>query len=294
MGNKEGRFSELSLKQRTNHSVNKSISKQVMDFNRVILITVALISLNFALFSETVAQSSGKKQDVDLVFIGNSITLGVSLENRDAEAPPVKACEFLRQKSDVGEVRFYNNGKNGFTTVDFLPSGKSFPQLVDATRQLHSDTQRLLIFSISLGTNDSAMEGTNGAPVSPETYYSNLQLIINQLLVSFPNCKIIIQQPIWYSPNTQNNSRYLAEGLSRLQSYFPQIKALANHYSTVKPVVVFRGDVTGFEYFRKNYQSLFSPEKGKKGTFYLHPNKKGAEILGGLWGKAIYTQIFNH
>ncbi len=84
-----------------------------MDFKRVILITVALISLNFALFSETIAQSSGKKQDVDLVFIGNSITLGVSLENRDVEAPTVKACEFLRQKSAVGEVRFYNNGKKG-------------------------------------------------------------------------------------------------------------------------------------------------------------------------------------
>ena len=265
-----------------------------MYFKKRILIALSLISLNFASFSGTLAQSSGNKQDVDLVFIGNSITLGVSLEHREAEAPPVRACEFLRQKSDVGEVRFYNNGKNGFTTVDFLPSGKSFAQLVEATRKLHTDTQRLLIFSISLGTNDSAMEGTSGAPVSPETYYNNLQLIINQLLVSFPSCKIIIQQPIWYSPNTQNNSRYLAEGLSRLKSYFPQIKALVKHYSKVKPGVVFRGDVTGFEYFRKNYQSLFSPEKGKKGTFYLHPNKKGAEVLGGLWGKAIYRQILSN
>ena len=265
-----------------------------MDFKKLILITVSLISLNFNSHSETAIQSSEKKQDVDLVFIGNSITLGVSLDHREAEAPPVRACEFLKQKSDVGDVRFYNNGKNGFTTVDFLPSGKSFAQLVDATRQLHTENQRLLIFSISLGTNDSAMEGTNGAPVSPETYYNNLQLIVNQLFVLFPTCKIIIQQPIWYSPNTQNNSRYLLDGLSRLQSYFPQIKALVKHYSKFNRGVVFRGDIKGFEYFRKNYQSVFSPEKGKKGTFYLHPNKKGAEVLGALWGEAIYRQILNH
>ena len=265
-----------------------------MDFKKLILITVSLISLNFAPLSGTVVQSSDKKKDIDLVFIGNSITLGVSLEHREAEAPPVRACEYLRHKSDFEEFRFYNNGKNGYTTFDFLPDGKPFAQLIDVARQFHADTQRLLIFSISLGTNDSAMEGTNGAPVNPKTYYNNLQLIINKLLVYNPECKIIIQQPIWYSPNTQNNSRYLAEGLSRLQSYFPQIKALVKHYSKVKPGVVFRGDVSGFEYFRKNYLSLFSPEKGKKGTFYLHPNKKGAEVLGGLWGEAIFRQILNN
>ena len=269
----------------------KTVLKQTMNFKKIRLITVCLFSLNIVFFTGTAAQPSDKKQDIDLVFIGNSITLGVSLANQGAEAPPVKACEYLRQKSNIGDVRFYNNGKNGFTTVDFLPSGKPFAQLVDAAKQLHIDTQRLLIFSVSLGTNDSAMEGTNGAPVSSETYYNNLKLIINQLVACFPNCKIIIQQPIWYSPNTQNNSRYLAEGLSRLQSYFPKIKALVKYYSKINPGVVFRGDITGFEYFKKNYQTVFSPENGKQGIFYLHPNKKGAEILGGLWGNAIYKQI---
>ncbi len=252
---------------------------------------VSIISVLILFQSEVYARKANPTQGLDIVFIGNSITYGVSLKNPKKEAPPVIASDYIRNKSINGDVNFYNNGINGYTTVDFLPSGNAFADLIEATKKLYQDKGRLLIFSISLGTNDSAMEGTNGAPVSPENYFRNLQLIINQLLSNFPESKIILQQPIWYSANTQNNSRYLTEGLERLQSYFPHLKALAKYYSKINHGHVFLGDRKGFSYFSKNSSTDFTPENGKQGIFFLHPNKKGAVVLGTFWGKAIYRNV---
>lgn len=45
--------------------------------------------------------------------------------------------------------------------------------------------------------------------------------------------------------------------------------------------------------FTGNYSTHFTPEEGNAGTFYLHPNKKGAEVLGNYWGEAILKAIGN-
>ncbi len=119
-----------------------------------------------------------------------------------------------------------------------------------------------------------------------------IQSITGKLLSEFPDCKIVYQQPIWYSPTTYNRSRYLAAGLARLQSYFPELKSLAAQYSGSNPGHVFMGDMKGFNYFRKNYLTDLNPESGNAGTFYLHPNKKGSEVLGRFWGEGIYKAVF--
>jgi hypothetical protein len=54
---------------------------------------------------------------------------------------------------------------------------------------------------------------------------------------------------------------------------------------------VFAADKKGFYYFRENYLTDLKPEQGRQGIFYLHPNKKGAEALGNLWGRSIYKMI---
>ena len=122
---------------------------------------------------------------------------------------------------------------------------------------------------------------------SPEKYEENMKAIINQLLALYPSCKIVLHRPVWYSPNTYNGAMYLKEGLNRLQSYYPVLQSLVADYANRFPGQVFMGDTEGFDYFKTNYQTDLFPEDGNAGTFYLHPNVKGAAVLGELWGKAI-------
>jgi hypothetical protein len=84
---------------------------------------------------------------------------------------------------------------------------------------------------------------------------------------------------------------YLQEGLSRLESYVPKLDSLVTAYAVTNPKKVFVGDKKAFSYFRKHHPSELIPEKGKQGTFYLHPNKKGAATLGEFWGRAIERVI---
>lgn len=232
-----------------------------------------------------------KKTDLDLVFIGNSITHGANLAHPEADAPPVAASAFLRKMEGIGLVNYNNQGRSAYTTVNFLPSGETFQEVVRATRGLNTNTSHTLVFSIMLGTNDSAIEGPLGAPVSKEDYRKNMKAIIDGLINLFPEAKVVVQQPVWYSPSTQNSAKYLAEGLNRLQSYFPVIRSLVKSYANTHPGQVFTGDQAGFDYFRKNYLTDFVPEEGKQGTFYLHPNEKGAAQLGRFWAEAIYKAV---
>jgi len=228
------------------------------------------------------------KQNLNIVFIGNSITYGARLANPATEAPPVAAVTYLQRQQGIGDVSWSNQGKSGATTVDFLPSSPVLFNKVEKAAHNFSGQHALLIFSIKLGTNDSAIHGPNGAPVSPETYRQNLKLIADSLLSEFPGCIVIFQRPIWYSPNTYNHSKYLREGLSRLQTYFPQIDRLVSEYAVTNPKRVFTGDKKGFKHFRKHYLTDLQPEQGQAGTFYLHPNKRGASALGEFWGRSIY------
>ena len=177
--------------------------------------------------------------------------------------------------------------------MDFLPTPDGeLSKVISAVKEFHTDISHQLVFLISLGTNDSAEEGPRGSPLYPEEYHFNLKAITDRLLDVFPGCKVVYQQPIWYSPNTYNRSRYLKAGLERLQTYFPELKELVTDYSMTKPGQVFMGDTRAFDYFRENYLTDLIPESGNAGTFYLHPNKKGTEALGKLWGDGIYEALF--
>jgi lysophospholipase L1-like esterase len=240
---------------------------------RVILLLLVIIS-SFNLST---------KQKVNIVFIGDSITEG----GDKAGVPPVFTAGFVREKSG-NTVKFSNQGVSGTTTVDFLPSTATyFNKVVKAADSFYANKQATLIFSIMLGTNDSAIDGPLGSPVSSESYGRNLETIINQLLEKYPGSKFIIHQPIWYSSNTYNRSMYLQEGLTRLQSYFPVIDALVKNYSKTNPGHVFAGDKHAFEYFKEHHLTHMQQENGQQGIFYLHPNEKGSKELGHFWAEAI-------
>jgi len=248
---------------------------------RCIFFVLLLIS-GLSLFAQS-------KKDVHVIYIGDSITQGVQLNDPAIQAPPAIASYYIQSQHGTGHMDFSNQGHSGYTTVDFLPGGETFKQLEFAASGL-SGKRGLLIFSIMLGTNDSAIKGPNGAPVSPDAYFSNLKTIIDKLLKDYPNCKVVIHYPIWYSPNTYNGALYLQEGLDRLQSYFPEIAKLASDYARTSKGHVFVGDTKAFEYFKKAHLTTLIPENGHQGVFYLHPNAAGAKELGIYWAKAIYQQ----
>ncbi|GAA4313820.1 GDSL-type esterase/lipase family protein [Compostibacter hankyongensis] len=250
-------------------------------------VTAALL-LVFSLCSFSLKE----KTKLNIVFIGDSITHGAGLKSPDKEAPPVSACAFLRKQRGVGEVNFSNQGVSGFTTLDFLPATASYNRVITAADIFKKQPDGQLVFSVMLGTNDSAEKGPHGSPVSPAAYRANLRTITDHLLEAYPRCKIVLNYPIWYSPNTYNGARYLQAGLTRLQTYFPEIDRLVDAYAASHPGRVFIGDKQAFEYFKQHFQTDFQAERGHQGTFYLHPNHQGAIALGRYWGQAIYKALF--
>ena len=225
---------------------------------------------------------------LNVVYIGNSITYGAWLMNPRKEAPPVQASIYLQKQTGIKAVRFSNQGVSGLTTVDFLPKSDTyFNKVIEAADQFKNEDWAQLVFSIMLGTNDSAMDHTNGAPVSTQAYKENMKQIIEALLQRYPTSKIVLHKPLWYSPNTYNGARYLEEGLKRLQTYYPVLVGLVKAYATSNPHQVMLGDTQGYAYFEKNHTTDMKAEEGHAGTFYLHPNAKGAKALGCFWGKAI-------
>lgn len=246
------------------------------------------------LFFVTVALWAQDKtpKPVYIIYIGNSITQGVLIEKPEENAPPIQANDYLSEQPDIELRGFSNQGVSGMTTVDFLPAQQTlFPKVKDAAKSFADDKKATLIFSIILGTNDSAIKGPNGSPVSPVQYFTNMQVIINELLTLYPQAIFILHRPIWYSPDTYNGAMYLQEGLDRLISYTDELDRLIAVYAQTHPKQVFCGDRDAFDFFKTNYHTELIPEKGNAGTFYLHPNVSGAAKLGIFWGKAIYKVI---
>jgi len=246
----------------------------------LVLLIFTLVHIN--------ARAQPIKKNLNIVFIGNSITEGTGLPDRITQAPPIRAGEKLRTLKNIGTVQVKNVGKSGSTTIDWLPSKNLFLNAEKAANQFTGDsTSAQLVFSLVLGTNDSAMKGPHGAPVSPDDYHSNLMAIADRLLNEYPDCMLIFQYPTWYSENTYNTSMYLKEGLQRLQSYFPQIDDVVKRYHHTHPGRVFAGNKKVFKYF-KRHTELFRQENGQQGIFNLHPNIQGSIDLGNFWAEAIY------
>jgi len=238
----------------------------------------------------TLTTQAQKARNLAIVFIGNSITQGKGGPN--GFPPPTHTVQFLREQKGVQDVVYANWGRSGSTTLDWLPgSGKYFVKTMEAADSMYMKKDHQLLFSMKLGTNDSAIQGPNGSPVSKEDYRKNMQTIISTLLKKYPGSKVIVHHPVWYSTNTYNSSKYLEEGLDRLETYISEIDGLISDYKTSEPGRVLKGDTKAFGYFKKHHLQLLKPEKGQQGTFYLHPNEEGTIVLGKFWAKAIEKRI---
>lgn len=199
------------------------------------------------------------EKKINVVFVGNSITEATYLKI----TPPEWTTVYL---DSLGyDVQSVNCGKSGYTTFDFLPGKDGFEYVIRKADELYKKDKRNLVFSFCLGVNDSACTGTNGAPVSAEQYESNMQLIIDSLCFRFPEAKVVLHYPIWYSPNTYNSAMYLKEGLKRLQTYFAAIERLGRKNKGRAMI----GDTKGFKVFRKHYKNTI-PLKKVNEEFFIY------------------------
>ncbi len=235
----------------------------------------------------------------NIVFIGNSITYGALLDERENDAPPAQCARWLELQG-LGKVYFQNCGRSGRTTYHFLPDSKDvipagdktfFPDVIDKTNQLvqqHPEAQ--LVFSVMLGTNDSAERPKNHR-TTPENYVKNIITIIDSLLSRWPDANVILQRPIYYHPEirTKAGSVLDNESLRYLNDYYKQFKEICKR---TKKGHVHIGDTKAYNFFKNHYSTDLVQETGGDGNpFWLHPNEQGAQTLGVFWGKAIRKVI---
>lgn len=226
-------------------------------------------------------------QQVNIAFIGNSITYGATLSNPTTQCPPRRVQEILQAQGLT--VNYINCAVSGYTTFHFIPTGTRHAYVVDAIKKLSKNPGKLFVL-IMLGTNDSAESGTLGAPVSTSTYYNNMKTIVDDIFSYNKDANVILNYPIWYSPNTHNGATYLQGGLNRLKSYHPVIDSLVNYYQTQTVRRVFAGNKAAFTFFENNTAYL-TAEAGYSGTFYLHPNAEGAKRLANFWAASILQHL---
>ena len=247
------------------------------------LLSLLLIAL-FALSYQT--QAANKIKACNVIYIGYSIPAGAGHKESLKSAPPVISAQILEKKLGK-DVNFRNCGRSGATTLDFVPShNRDFKRVEKAIKEIQDISQEPIIFSIMLGTNDSASTRCYGAPASNAQYKKNLMDLISRLRKMAPGAIFVLQRPIWYSPNTYNGAMYLTAGLKRVTDYANVLLEIAQQEKDV-----FVGDYEAFDFFKQHYRKYMFAENGNAGVFFLHPNEDGAKELAKFWSKGIISAL---
>ena len=240
------------------------------------------------------------RNDVNIVFIGNSITYGALHQQRDVTAPPAQCAKWLSEQEGVDSVYFRNCGRSGRTTYHFLPNAADvipagdktyFGDVVAKTSELVKQHPGVpLIFSIMLGTNDS-VERKHNSHTTPDDYVRNLVAIIDSLLTLWPDAHVVLNKPIWYTPDyvTKGGSIGSKQSQKLIGIYADRFRDVI---SRCKAGHVHLGDKDAYDYFKKNWKTDINEEKDARGkSYWLHPNEQGARKLAEYWGKAILQVI---
>lgn len=189
-------------------------------------------------------------------------------------------------------------------TVNVLNQGYVGYTALGISRQIHGIEKQVTpflaahpggstVFSIMLGTNDSANSGPAGCPTAAADYRANLKAVVDELLTQYPSAKVFLNCPIFYSPNTVKKGSRLWRFIRRgsLKGLFPGNQRIGDRLRRVASESGLCRRHEAYDYFAKNYLTDIAPEHGLQGTFYLHPNAKGAASLGKFWADAIAPNL---
>src|ERR1700754_691484 len=110
-----------------------------MKIKAYLLLIATILLSSFTIFKD--------KKDLNIVFIGDSITYGAGLPDRDTQAPPVICANYLQKEGGFGKVDFSNQGHSGYTTLDWLPGTKAFID-AEAAAKAFANQNAQLLFSI--------------------------------------------------------------------------------------------------------------------------------------------------
>jgi len=144
-----------------------------------------------------------------------------------------------------------------------------------------------MVFVIDLGINDTR----TGTATSKATYKLRLQKMIDQILtVDWPtNGRVVLEYPTYFTPNVVTTFTYNEAGLELLQEYQAAIDELVAAYKVSNPGRVVGGTNYASAAFATGFKSYLTAEAGPSGTYYLHPNATGADLMGRSWAADIYN-----
>jgi len=225
-----------------------------------------------------------RPRNLNIVFIGDSITSGYLMKFPERDAPPVYAAAWLKGQLGVTNVLFRNCGKPAYRTDQFLPDQvNSAWGGVKQAGESYRNVPGTLIFSVMLGANDSAGNGDTERH-SPARFKADMKRLVEALRGSFPESVVVIHHPTGYTKAPGTNPEYLAR-------YKQAINSLVGEVAGAHSGRVFLGDVSAWAFFDANMETHWFKETRCGVPYYVHPNELGAGVIGGLWGKAILQAV---
>ena len=147
----------------------------------------------------------------NIVFIGDSITMGAGVPNRDEQAAPVIAAHDSPQALGGGATASTSptKGRTATPRPTSCPPAATSPAWRRPRSKLKAASQGPAGFLRGCWARTTArIMGPTGAPLPADGYAKNLHAIVDKLLAEFPDAKFVLNHPIWYSPNTHNGADY--------------------------------------------------------------------------------------
>lgn len=188
-------------------------------------------------------------------FLGDSITYGHGLENRDSE------CFVALMGSEEGAiVRNYGISGTRIANQSNEPNGWSYSQRYD---EMNNDADIVVVFG---GTNDY---GHGDAPIgtpddrTPDTFYGACNFLFRSLIEKYPMATVIVMTPLHRCG--ENNLKDWAT----LKTYVDIIRRVAADYSL--PVLDL-WKCSNIQPEAEGQRHAFMPDG-------LHPNAAGHRII---------------